>query len=298
MNEQYTYIFDGNLQAIDNFLVTGGLMGPATRYDVVHINAEQVNGTFRGTDHDPSVARFFIKAPNEAPTDIVIDKAFVLGNAGKGALVGTVTASDADGDALSYRLVNDADGLFTIDAATGQIRTTSAFGPEDQGVRTITVTATDPDGLSTSREISIIVSDGVKAAITGRGGADNLTGSATDQDGSHIDGKNGNDRLQGSQFDDRLVGNGGDDILTGGAGADQFRFFGNQIDGASDFDTITDLNFAEGDTLVFGSFGTGTFFDVGGGQRLCRRHFGDPRLLYRYCRGGGRLRAGYRDPHG
>jgi hypothetical protein len=243
-NERYTYIFEGNLQAIDNFLVTGGLMGPGTQYDVVHINAEQVQGTFRGTDHDPSVARFFIEAPNEAPTGLVIDKAFVVGNAGTGALVGTLSASDADGDVLSYSLVDDANGLFTVDAETGEIRTSESFGPEDKGVQTVIVRATDPDGLSTTREISITVTDGVKTAVTGRGGDNILTGSATDQDGSHIDGQKGNDTLGGSQFDDRLVGNGGDDVLTGGAGADQFRFFGNQIDGSRDFDTVTDLDFA------------------------------------------------------
>lgn len=46
--------------------------------------------------------------------------------------------------------------------------------------------------------------------------------------------------------------------------ADQFRFFGDQIEGSSDTDRIFDLNFNEGDKLVFGKFGAGTFEDEGG----------------------------------
>lgn len=78
-------------------------------------------------------------------------------------------------------------------------------------------------------------------------------------DGTNIQGGAGNDTLLGGQFDDILSGGLGDDLLTGKNGADQFRSFGTQIEGSSDTDTITDLNFAEGDTIVLGSFGRGTF---------------------------------------
>jgi hypothetical protein len=50
----------------------------------------------------------------------------------------------------------------------------------------------------------------------------------------------------------------------GRQGADQFRFFGNEIDGPSDRDRIFDLTFGEGDTLVFGNFGGGTFTKAAG----------------------------------
>ena len=71
---------------------------------------------------------------------------------------------------------------------------------------------------------------------------------------SQLVGGGGNDILRGGKGDDILVGGSGDDKLYGGAGADQFRFFGNQIDGASDTDAIYDLNFGYGDTLVFGQY--------------------------------------------
>jgi hypothetical protein len=127
-NERYTYLFDGNLQALDNLLVTGGLMGPGTQFDVVHLNAEQPTGTFRGTDHDAIVARFFIEAPNEAPTNLVIDDNQVSGKAPAGTVVGTLAASDVDGDTLTYSLDNDGGGRFTVDPCDGR-------GAHDRGVR-------------------------------------------------------------------------------------------------------------------------------------------------------------------
>jgi Ca2+-binding RTX toxin-like protein len=107
------------------------------------------------------------------------------------------------------------------------------------------------------------VTDGTKANVFGRAGNDVLK-ATSDPDGSIILGNAGDDVLIGGNFADLLTGGLGDDRLTGGGGADQFRFFGNQIDGASDTDRILDLNFAEGDTLVFGSFAGGTFAKANG----------------------------------
>jgi VCBS repeat-containing protein len=140
-------------------------MGPGTQYDVVHINAEQVQGTFRGTDHDPSVARFFIEAPNEAPTGLVIDKAFVAENALDGTLVGRLSAFDIDEDPLIYSLVDDAGGRFVVDPATGEVRTTRPLDYEGQASYTILARATDPDGLSITRELSIAVTNVNEAPV-------------------------------------------------------------------------------------------------------------------------------------
>lgn len=80
---------------------------------------------------------------------------------------------------------------------------------------------------------------------------DDLTASGT---GSHLVGGGGDDVLRGGKSDDILTGGAGNDKLYGGAGGDQFRFFGDQIDGASDVDAIYDLNFGDGDILVFGEY--------------------------------------------
>jgi Ca2+-binding RTX toxin-like protein len=105
-------------------------------------------------------------------------------------------------------------------------------------------------------------SDGKRSYQSGKG-ADNLSAVASDADGTMLEGLAGDDTLRGGVFDDILTGGSGDDELFGGGGADQFRFFGNQMAG-SDTNWIFDLSFAEGDTLVFGSFAAGTFPKLSG----------------------------------
>ncbi|MFN3726225.1 MAG: Ig-like domain-containing protein [Allosphingosinicella sp.] len=162
--ERYTYLFDGNLQAIDHLLVSGGLQARAL-FDAVHINAEQTSTTPRGTDHDPIVGRFFIEHPNEAPTDLEIDDAAVAENAPAGTLVGTLSADDPDEDVLSYELVDDAGGLFDVDAATGALTTTAPLNFEDRSSYTITAEAVDPDGLRVRRTFTITVADVNEAPV-------------------------------------------------------------------------------------------------------------------------------------
>ncbi len=75
-NEQYTFIFDGNSQVLDNFLVSDNLFDQFDEFDIVHINAE-FNNTIRRSDHDPSVGLFSIARtvtidiqPGEEPNSI------------------------------------------------------------------------------------------------------------------------------------------------------------------------------------------------------------------------------------
>ncbi|MEA3051573.1 MAG: uncharacterized protein QOG72_476 [Sphingomonadales bacterium] len=166
VEERYSYIFDGNLQAIDHMIVSGGLLSGAM-FDAVHINAEQPTGAARATDHDPVLGRFVIEHPNEAPFDLVLDGNSVDENQPAGTLVGTASADDPDPeDVLSYSLVNDAGGLFAIDAATGELTTTAPLDHEAQASYDLVIRATDPDGLSTDRTVTVTVGD-VNEAPTG-----------------------------------------------------------------------------------------------------------------------------------
>ncbi|HET8757747.1 MAG TPA: Ig-like domain-containing protein [Solirubrobacteraceae bacterium] len=53
-NERYSYVFDGNSQALDHILVSPALLLPLPEYDSVHVNSEFAD---QQSDHDPQVAR-------------------------------------------------------------------------------------------------------------------------------------------------------------------------------------------------------------------------------------------------
>ena len=57
-NEQYSYVFDGNSQVLDQILVSKELLTPEPEYDSVHVNAEFSD---QASDHDPSVVRVTLK---------------------------------------------------------------------------------------------------------------------------------------------------------------------------------------------------------------------------------------------
>ena len=56
-NEQYTYIFEGNSQVLDQIFVSEALMGRLVEVDVVHVNSEYYYQD-RLSDHDPVLALF------------------------------------------------------------------------------------------------------------------------------------------------------------------------------------------------------------------------------------------------
>ena len=62
-NEQYSYVFDGNSQVLDQILVSKELLTPKPEYDSVHVNAEFAD---QASDHDPQIARLVVRGTNNA----------------------------------------------------------------------------------------------------------------------------------------------------------------------------------------------------------------------------------------
>jgi Ca2+-binding RTX toxin-like protein len=92
-----------------------------------------------------------------------------------------------------------------------------------------------------------------------RGGAANDDLRGINTKGNYFDSGAGNDVLRGGALGDILIGGAGNDTMRGNGGADQFWFYGNQIEGVADRDRINDLTFADGDQIVLKSFAAGTF---------------------------------------
>ena len=100
-------------------------------------------------------------------------------NAAVGASVGiTALATDADGDTVTYSLDDDAGGLFTIDANTGEVTVAGNLDYETATSHTITVRATSADGSSSTADMAINVAD-----VTD-GDTDNAIGAVSDSDAS------------------------------------------------------------------------------------------------------------------
>ena len=78
-----------------------------------------------------------------------------------------VTASDGDGDALTYSLEGSDATSFDIDAVTGQLLTRSgvSYDYETRSFYSMTVRATDPSGASDTIAVAILVTDVPEAPV-------------------------------------------------------------------------------------------------------------------------------------
>lgn len=224
VNERYSYNFDGNNQQIDHMLASPELYAGA-QFDIVHINSNQavVNQT---SDHDGSVARFFINFDPTAAAD-------VAGVSENQTLTVDVLANDTDrnaGDALT--LVGVTGGALggQVSIVGGKVvyvansDTIDALKQPQTAVDTITYKVQDSHGAVTTGTLAVTVR-GVADAPTrnGTANADTMNGTALED---VLNGVGGADKLVGAAGADTLNGGLGNDTLTGGVGADRFIFSG------------------------------------------------------------------------
>jgi VCBS repeat-containing protein len=101
------------------------------------------------------------QAAGQAPGGIALSGGAVTEGVAGGTVVGTVSATDPDGDAVTYSLSDDAGGRFAIDPDTGVITVAggAVFDHESAAQHDITVEVTDAGGLSTTRHLVIEVVD-------------------------------------------------------------------------------------------------------------------------------------------
>ncbi|WP_114945681.1 cadherin domain-containing protein [Microvirga calopogonii] len=145
----------------------------------------------------------------------------------------TLSAHDAEGDALTYTLT-DPTGTFRLDGTVLVLQKSLDY--EAKTSYSVTVTAKDQYGLETTQEITLTVADigdtpgtpgdpgspsDAPLTLTGTAGADTLAGRGNND---VISGLAGKDQLYGNGGNDRLSGGLGNDTLTGGAGQDIFVF--------------------------------------------------------------------------
>ena len=94
---------------------------------------------------------------NEAPTAITFSATSVESKAELGAVVGTLSTTDVDGDdSFTYSITTDPFGVFYV--SENEVRVGSAFEDLSPGqLVAINVTTTDAGGLTHTREVSTVV---------------------------------------------------------------------------------------------------------------------------------------------
>jgi hypothetical protein len=250
-SERYSYNFDGNNQQIDHMLASPELYVGA-QFDIVHINSNQAAAN-QTSDHDGSVARFFVNFDPTAVADaasvnenqnVTID---VLANDTDANVGDSKTLVSVSGGPLGGQ-VSIVNGKVVYSANSDAI---DALKQPQTAVDTITYQVQDGHGGVSTGTVSVTVK-GVADAPTrnGTAGGDTMTGTAFED---VLNGLGGNDRLVGNLGADTLNGGLGNDTLVGGDGADRFVF-----SGAFGTDVVSDFkanDVIQLDAAQFANFG-------------------------------------------
>ncbi|MBL4838267.1 MAG: hypothetical protein JKY34_11900, partial [Kordiimonadaceae bacterium] len=227
--DRYTFNFQGNSQAIDQFLVTGNLAS-VTEIDIVHVNADFPNPA---SDHDPVLGR--ITLGDTLPTDPIHLSGTNQDDTLTGGNADDVIWGRAGADTITLYAGNDiaggSSGNDFISAGSGDDKIYGGSGAD---------TLDGADGAD---------------KLYGGSGADSITGGAGDDKiyGSSgadiIDGGDGNDYIYGGTHADTISGGDGDDIISASTGSDV-------------------VTAGEGADTVYGSTGTDNIQGDGGNDLL------------------------------
>ena len=236
VEERYSYLFDGNLQQLDNIMVTGGLVQGA-RYDAVHLNAESTLAT-RPTDHDPQVAYLFL-APifNGTANDDTFTASSavpytIYGNDGNDTLTGNSQADVIFGG-LGNDILDGAGGNDSIAGGAGNDTLIGGAGNNElqggDGDDLYIVSSATDSIIEAANAGTDTVQTGLASYALGAN-VENLTftgaiahaGTGNDL-GNVLTGSTGFDALSGGAGNDRLVGgSGAANELQGGTGDDVY----------------------------------------------------------------------------
>ena len=143
--------------------------------------------------------------------------------------VGTVAATDPDGDLFTFAIAGGDDAeFFAINPNTGALRFLHSPDFETRedanadNVYKVVVSATDAHGEATTQAISVGVTNVSEPGKTFNGGNGSQTFVGTTGNDT-MNGGNGNDNLDGNDGNDNINGGNDNDTLVGGRGNDKMK---------------------------------------------------------------------------
>jgi Ca2+-binding RTX toxin-like protein len=190
------------------------------KYVTVYLKADdgKAGGTSATQAFTIAVADLDETPPNQAPTGVTLSGHAANEYAMAGREVGTLSATDANNDVLSYALLDDAGGRFMLSG--NRILVADGFRLDFEQARshTISVQASDGRGGVASQAFTIDVGN-IDPEFTGGTARNDVFYGGVKND--VLLGNLGNDRLFGGVGNDTLKGEAGNDTLGGGAGLDK-----------------------------------------------------------------------------
>lgn len=192
---------------------------------------------------------------NADPSTPILSNTSVAENA-PGAVIGSVTSTDPDGDTVSFGTLGN-DRFEVVDGVL-KLRDGVSLDFEEEPTVRISIRAFDEFGGDTVKTYTITVEDVTELVggddddvISGGDGDEDIEGGDGNDDVSAGDGR---DTIDGGAGNDSVSGGGDDDFITGGAGQD--TLFGDTgqdtlFGGAGDDEVFA----GSGDDLIFAGLG-------------------------------------------
>ena len=143
--ERYTYVFEGNSQALDHIMLGDNLFSHASfDYDIVHVNSEFAD---QASDHEPQVVRLTLNPVTTSaggPYSVPEGGAVVLTGSGSSELAGV----------FNYAWDLDNDGSYETN---GQSVTFSAAGRDGPETQTVGLRACHSDGACATASTTVSI---------------------------------------------------------------------------------------------------------------------------------------------
>ncbi|MBB3979177.1 hypothetical protein GGQ64_004413, partial [Rhizobium azooxidifex] len=141
------------------FAISGNklVVGKGLDYETAKNHAIRVKVTDEAGNSFEKAFTIGVQNVNEAPAGVAISKSSVAENAKVGTVVGTLSAKDPEGGAVSYSLSSNPGGIFKI--VDNKLQLAKAVDYETAKSHAVTVVAKDASGNATSKALSIKVTN-------------------------------------------------------------------------------------------------------------------------------------------